>query len=241
MKKLVATAVVAWGIVALVGAVGGAYSTTFPLTENPISEGGNWINGKAVGLDWANVRTTPGLAFGTQTGSAGYNDSIAILAGTWSSNQTATATVHTVNQQSGNTFEEVELLLRFSISAHSATGYEVLFACRPPGDGARYVQIVRWNGPLGDWTLLDARAGPGIVDADRIKATIVGDTITLYVNDVEIFHVHDSTYASGSPGMGYYLQGGTGALAGDYGLSSYTASGGLAPPRAPSNLRIVRQ
>ena len=44
-----------------------SYSTNFPLTEDPISEGGRWING-SVGLDWKNCRTTPGLAFGTQSG-----------------------------------------------------------------------------------------------------------------------------------------------------------------------------
>jgi len=238
MKKLGATAVVAWGIIALVGAVGGAYSTTFPLTENPISEGGNWINGKTVGLDWSDFRTTRGLAFGTQTGTNGYDDSIAILTGTWPADQTVTATVHTVNQQPG-IVEEVELLLRFSISAHRAAGYEVLFACK--GAGAQYVQIVRWNGPLGDFTYLDARGGPGLVNGDRIKATIVGNTIKGYINDVEVVSATDTTYANGSPGMGHYLlQGGTGALAGDYGLTGYAASGGLAPPRPPANLRIIR-
>ena len=32
------------------------YTTNFPLTENPISEGGKWTNGQTVGLDWANMR-----------------------------------------------------------------------------------------------------------------------------------------------------------------------------------------
>ena len=35
--------------------INGSYSTTFPLTENPISEGGSWTNGGATGLGWANV------------------------------------------------------------------------------------------------------------------------------------------------------------------------------------------
>ena len=35
------------------------YTTNFPLTENPISEAGNWINGGSVGFDWSNVSTTP--------------------------------------------------------------------------------------------------------------------------------------------------------------------------------------
>ena len=75
-------------------AIAATYSTTFPAAENPISEGGNWINGGAVGLDWANVQTTPSLAFGTQSGSSGqYDDSTALLTGTWNPDHTAEATV----------------------------------------------------------------------------------------------------------------------------------------------------
>src|SRR3977135_3307741 len=44
------------------------YTTTFPLNETPISEGNEWINGKAVGLNWADVHTTRGMAFGTEPG-----------------------------------------------------------------------------------------------------------------------------------------------------------------------------
>jgi hypothetical protein len=44
------------------------YSTRFPRAENPVFEGGTWINGETAGVDWANVRTTPGLAFGTESG-----------------------------------------------------------------------------------------------------------------------------------------------------------------------------
>jgi len=235
MKKLVATAIVALALVAIVGAAG--YTTNFPNTGNPISEGGNWTTGGSVGLDWSNVRTTPGLAFGTQTGSTNYNDSIAVLKGTWAADQSATATVHTVNQQSGSIFEEVEILLRFAITAHSARGYEFNFSCR--SDGSQYVQIVRWNGAFNNWTLLDARTGPGLHNGDQIKASITGSTLTTYINNVAIFSVTDSVIASGNPGIGFYLQGGPSSLNSDYGLTSYTANGGNTPPTAPTNLRIV--
>ena len=102
------------------------YTTTFPLTENPISENGNWINGGTVGLDWSNVQTnggSPSLAYGTQNGAtAQYNGSIAPLTGTWGPNQTVTATVYTTITGNNN-FEEVELHVRGSLSAHNATGY----------------------------------------------------------------------------------------------------------------------
>jgi hypothetical protein len=61
-----------------------SYSTRFPLTGNPASESGHWIDGGSVGPDWANVRATPGLAFGGAPGSTAYNGSTAVLAGTWS-------------------------------------------------------------------------------------------------------------------------------------------------------------
>ena len=236
MKKLFVTVSFVLGLIVIVDAAG--YSTTFPLTENPISENAQWTNGGSVGLNWHNVRTTPGFAFGTQSGATNFNDSIAVLKGTWAADQFATATVRTVNQQSGSIFEEVELLLRFTITANSARGYEFLFACRQGGD--RYVQIVRWNGALGDFTLLDARAGPGLKTGDQIKATISGSTLTTYINNVAIFSVNDSAITSGNPGIGFYNQGGTTAMNADFGLTNFVANSGLTAPGAPTNLRIIK-
>jgi hypothetical protein len=236
MKKLFVTVSFVLSLVVIAGAAG--YSTTFPLTENPISESSQWTTGKAVGLDWSDVRTTPGLAFGTQNGSTNYNDSLAVLKGTWAANQSATATVHTVNQQSGNTFEEVEILLRFTITAHSARGYEFNYSCRH--DGSQYLQIVRWNGPFNNWTLLDSRTGPGLRDGDQIKATVNGSTLTTYINNVAIYSVNDSVITSGNPGIGFYLQTGSSALNADYGLTNFVANGGLTAPSPPTNLRIIR-
>src|SRR4030095_11258728 len=111
---------VACGTISVRGATGRTYTTNFPATENPISEGGNWLNGQRDGLDWKDMRTTPGFAFGTQDGSGGppYNDSTAIVTGTWGPDQTVQATVRTVNQQSGNIYEEIEIRLRLSITPH---------------------------------------------------------------------------------------------------------------------------
>jgi hypothetical protein len=41
------------------------YTTRFEGEEHPLSEGGKWQN---AGRDWTSVRTSHGLAFGTQTG-----------------------------------------------------------------------------------------------------------------------------------------------------------------------------
>ncbi len=83
-------------------AVAQTYTTHFPLTENPISEGGKWINGGVVGLDWTNVQTTPGFAFGTMPGTAGspgFADSWALLSGTWGPDQTAQATINDLEHE----------------------------------------------------------------------------------------------------------------------------------------------
>ncbi len=198
---------------------GNSYTTNFPLTENPISEGGKWINGKVTGLDWANVRTTPGFAFGTQTDTVDYDDSTAILAGTWGANQMAQAQIHVVSQDS-NIFEEVEIRLRTSISAHSITGYEINCSVVPSNP---YNQIVRWNGPLGSFTQLNG-GSTGCADGDVLEATIVGNTITSYKNGVQLLQWTESTFSSGSPGMGFYIQGGSASQESDYGFSNFTAS-----------------
>jgi hypothetical protein len=202
-------------------AIAGTYTTNFPLTENPVSEGGNWINGLTNGIDWSDVQTIPGKAFGTQTGiGPNFADSTALLTGSWGPTQTVQAVVY-ISAADSTTFEEVELRLRSSLSVHSCTGYEVNFSVKP---GNPYCQIVRWNGPLGSFTLLDART-VGVANGDVVKATIVGSTITCYINGAVIFSVTDNTYSSGNPGMGFYLQDGFGPPS-NYGFSSYTASDG---------------
>lgn len=203
-----------------------SYSTSFPATENPISEDGEWINGGTTGLDWGNVQTTPGLAFGTNvSGAPPYNDSTAVLAGSWGSDQMAQATVYTVNQ-TDSVQEEVELRLRTTITAHSITGYE--FDYRVTSDGSQYIEIVRWNGPLNDFTFLTpspcTTCGPGLQNGDTIKATAIGSTLTLYINGVEYLQATDTTYTGGSPGIGFWNEGGTVADDSNYGFTNFMAS-----------------
>jgi hypothetical protein len=219
---------------------GRTYTTNFPLTENPLSEGGNWINGQTAGLDWKNFRTTAGFAFGTQNGSGGppYDDSTALLAGQWGPNQTAQATVRTVNQQTGSIYQEVELRLRSTLSPHVNSGYEINFRCTH--DGSQYQEIVRFNGPINSFTYLNrVTGGRGLYDGDVIKASIIGNVITVYQNGIQVAQVSDSTFTSGSPGIGHWLRGPAETID-DYGFTSFSASDGppLAPA-SPSNLRIV--
>ena len=180
-----------------------SYTTQFARAENPIAEQGMWINGRAAGprADAA----VPGLAFGTESGNGGDDDSTALLTGTWGPNQMAQATVHTVNQND-NVFEEVELRLRSTLAAHRAAGYEINFRCSKTSSA--YTQIVRWNGPLGQFTLLDAAGGAqyGVADGDVVKATIVGSLIPAYINGVQVLQATDVTYAA-AVGIRFYLRG----------------------------------
>ena len=203
------------------------YTTNFSATENPISEGGIWANGASTGLDWKNVRTSGGVAFGTQTGTDIYRDSTALLLGTWSPDQSVTGVVHTVNQTDAM-YQEVEFRLRSTLAPHVNSGYEVLFRCH---DENQYVEIVRWNGPAGDFDFVARTMGPGISDGDTLKAEIIGTTIRVYINGALVLKGSDSTFATGNPGIGFYLQGGSSETNSDFGFYSITATGGNPPGR----------
>jgi len=219
-------------------AIAATYTTSFTSTEDPFSENGRWIGGKTVGLAWSDFQSVPGLAFGKQPGTSPgvYDDAIALLTGTWGPNQTVQATVKTVNQND-SFVEELEIRLRSTVTANSSTGYECNFSARRSANA--YVQIVRWNGAFGDFTPLDGRGGSSMAlrNGDTITCTINGSTITAYINGVQKLQVFDSTFSSGNPGIGAFLQNATG-LNGDYGFTSFTASDGLAAPPSPGTISL---
>ena len=212
------------------------YTTEFSVAENAISEKGMWITGKVAGFDWADIAVTPGLAYGVESGTDGYDDSTAVLTGSWGPDQTAQGTVHTRNQNN-DVIEEVELRLRSSLSAHRAAGYEINFRCSKTPNA--YAEIVRWNGPLGKFTYLNRASGAkyGVTDGDIVTATAVGNLITAYINGVPVLEATDGTYPTGSPGMGFFLRGATGVNR-DYGFTSFRASGA---PRAGSGADGTKQ
>lgn len=218
---------------------GGTYKTSFPATETPISEGGNWVNGAQTGLAWKNVNTTPGYAFGTQVGNESCppncNDSTAILTGTWGVTQYARAVVKVTGTScvSAN-FSEVELRLHSTVTANVNNGYEFNFRCAP-GSGSAYAQIVRWNGALGNFTYLANQntfgAQYAVGDGFVVEATAVpngsgGLVLTSYINGTKVAEATDSTFLGGSPGVGFFFSGSTGNAAG-FGFSSFTASDSL--------------
>jgi hypothetical protein len=212
-----------------------SYSTRFLNDEDPISEGGIWLNGRADGIDWANVVTENGLAHGEalalavaeRRGEQGdeidvpegdYNDPAAMLGGAWGRNQHAKAVVSSRNQ-TNERYHEVELLLRGTLTPHRATCYEVFFRCLKTDEG--YAEIVRWEGPLGAWKSLCRKTGLefGVQEGDVIEATIIGNEIRGYINGVEVTSATDDTHSCGGPGIGFNF--GAEESAKDHGLTHY--------------------
>lgn len=212
-------------------AVANNYTTSFSLAENPISEGGNWADGMVVGIDWSNVVTSSGMAYGTQMGNNlyvnEYSDSTALLTGTWGSNQTVQATVN-IESVDTNADEEVELRLRQTLSAHSCTGYEVAFSANPFN---QYIQVVRWDGALGNFSYVDGGDTAGyVVNGDVVKATICGTNICVYQNGTLLFNCSDCTYSNGNPGIGFFVYDGPCSDDTNYGFSRFYATDEIHAP-----------
>jgi hypothetical protein len=223
------------------------FATDFVLEENPISEGGVWQH---AGAPWARVRTFANHAVGSQTGYGGFDDAYAYLFG-FGPNQTVQATLWKDPAIGSDSIacrilrrlisgrlrgshcaepgiHEVELLLRWADSATGARGYE----CNLSWNG-KYAEIVRWNGPFGDFTYItqqhafNNRIMPPN-NGDIFKATISGSTINVYLNkndgigDRLIVTGTDPTYTDGGPGMGFYIQGSVDPA--QFGFASFKAS-----------------
>jgi hypothetical protein len=194
-----------------------SYSTRFQVDEDPISESGKWVNGGKDGIDWYNVITKNGVAYGAVT-QGDYTDPTALLTGAWGKNQKVKARVFTRNQTE-KYYQEVEIRLRSTIAPHICTGYEVFWRCLKTPNA--YVQVVKWNGKVRDWTSLKKHTGAqyGVKDGDLVEAMIVGNVIKGYVNGVEVITVTDDTFKAGNPGMGFNY--GVGESNRDFGFTSY--------------------
>jgi hypothetical protein len=208
-----------------------SYTTEFDGTENPLSEGGVWSHR---GTYWTVVAKSNGIAYGTQTGTGGYDDSYAVLSG-YSPNQQASAVVHLDPAIDRSCTHEVELLLRWADTSSTARGYEVNLMF----DGS-YAQIVRWNGPSGDFTVLGGGHYSGLKDGDVFEASIVDSVIKITVNDVLLAQVTDSTYKDGNPGIGFFRR--ECGKNSDFGFKRFQVSGSDGAfevrPNPPTNVSV---
>jgi hypothetical protein len=215
-----------------------SYTTDFPLDENPVSEGGMWLNGKKDAIDFTDCITSNGIIHGAPSrmnvlekraeqgnldddcaSPAGdYDDPTAILTGEWGRNQHARGVAH-IENPTEEWFQEVQIRLRSTLAPHRITGYEIFFRCLKGELG--YAEIVRWNGAVGDWTSLKRHQGAefGVAHGDVVEASIEGDVIRGFVNGVEKITVKDDVWTSGAPGVGFNF--GVGDTYADHGFSSF--------------------
>jgi hypothetical protein len=228
-----------------------SYSTRFPLTENPISEGERWLGGSNAGTSlrigenllkrgrlWGDVQTLPGFAYGVDEPTK-YGDPTAVLAGTWELTQTASATVKINKTQAviRGCCHEVELRLRTTISDKSITGYEAYCSVLP---NQGYCHIARWNGPNDSyWNFETGNSDVFLVDGDVITATATGTNptvITLYRNGTQVLQASDTgaagggfgaygPWTSGNPGIGFFDNHDDNWK--DFGFSSFEATNGI--------------
>src|SRR5712691_6277374 len=125
-----------------------SYVTNFELDEDPISEGGMWLNGRKDGIDWIDVISGNGVAYGavSRMGVAekraeqgnldaeadaplgDYDDPTAVLTGTWGRNQHGKARVFS-RHPTEDYFQEVQIRLRHTMTPNHCTGYEVFWRC----------------------------------------------------------------------------------------------------------------
>lgn len=218
------------GTTSLGGGGSGDFSTAFPATENPISQNGIWDNGGAVGIDWQDIQTTTGKAFASNffVDPPRYNDDLAHLKTsyrTFAANQFVQGTVFKAGGYAPTKAHEMELLLRFNISAHSAQGYEIVWGVQG------YLAVVRWNGGVGSFlALYDGGLGsiPVPADGDVLRAEIIGSNITIKRNGTLIVSsptnfASDSTYANGQPGIGFWPEPAGDAVLANLGWKDFTA------------------
>jgi hypothetical protein len=196
-----------------------------------------WINGKKEGIDWIDIITRNGLAYGEvtckgvherrveqgnlaagATPEGNYDDPTALLVGGWGKNQHGKARVFSRNQTE-KYYQEVEIRLRSALAPHICTGYEVFWRCLKTGNA--YAEIVRWNGKITDFTSLKKNIGSqfGVKDGDLVEATIFGNVIKGFINGVEVVSATDDTFAEGNPGIGFNF--GVGDTNADFGFASF--------------------
>lgn len=204
---------------------GASYATAFATDESPISEGGVWVRGKTDGVDWNDPKVSGGNACASVlSGNPNrYNDSIAHLSGSFAADQFAEGVVYrAAGYDPSPSKHEVELLLRFQIAPNDARGYEIMWGV------TGYLAVVRWNGPLGDYTPLYDPGDPGIgpaVDGDVLRAEIHGGTITVHKNGALVATIDvtaaGNVWSNGKPGIGFWPV--DGATPESYGWKSYQA------------------
>jgi hypothetical protein len=204
------------------------YSTTFALSENPLSEGGIWTHGGTIGLDWQNMRSSAGIAYGVGFSDTSYNDNLAFLQGHFAgSRHFAEGTVHKLAYMPPST-HEILLHVGGTVGPHSIRSYEMLWNY----DGG--TQLVRYDGQIGQFNFTQFTTQVGgpfaVAHGDVVRAefdsTSGNPIISLYRNNILMWRVVDTTVdkiMTGSPGIGAFFRPGAGLDPSKYAWSAFRA------------------
>lgn len=181
------------------------FSTDFSTIENPVSIGGKMITSNSPGVSW--IVLTPGTppvavvadgAENTQYNVTGLNDALAVCTGTWRPDQQASVTIGSLVPFNLGSFGiEVEIHLR--TDPVTGVGYEITW-----GFSRKYWLIARWlsNGSFDE--ILPETASPyQLLPGDVVSASMVGSTITMYTNGVQVQQITDTMFTTGNPGFGF--------------------------------------
>lgn len=234
------------------------YNYPDPLPENPISHNGKWMNAHVAtgsncysdvkvdanhhiignqvsGVDGNNKR----LSDGQPAQPCDYNDSLAMLSGSWAADQCAQATVYIAPGVS-STYAEVELFLRATVAGNTFKGYELQFSVLS-NKPYWHVAPRLGNDFLGFGNSIASTAlGRTLRDGDVLKGCVAGNKFTISVNGTVIGTGNDSTYATGAPGVGFYHDNAGNSHDGQWGFKNFTATtDNSSGPSAPANLKVT--
>jgi hypothetical protein len=210
------------------------YTTNFPLTENPISEGSAWTS-IAPELTRVQTELIGGIhvAHGTQQDSdthAPYDDSVATLTG-FPQDHSIQGTVWVSPSITATPNREIELHLRWSeghppvqryYGVFTVTGYEINI-----NQADQYFYLYRFGeqNPLAGSSVNVGTPKTGDVFYAQITTNPDGSArIIVKWNGVTCIDFTDTTpILGGNPGIGFYRD--AGAPNNQYGFSSITATG----------------
>lgn len=206
------------------------YTTNFPLTENPISDGGRWTSGGVFGK--TDVQTAAGRAFGTMVSFNGsqYIDSCACLRGFGADHEVFC----TISNNDAANGLEVEILLRADLTPEHAFLYELDCVYSD-----RAIHLARWDmtkeNPNSFAELGKFMGGHvPLSNGDQVHAKIVGTVITCQYKRADRaafsrLFTYDTArdavrHTSGNPGIGFWNETGSASNQSKLAWSNFTAN-----------------
>lgn len=164
--------------------------------ENPLSDGGNWTipaHGGGGGLKIVSDLCEP--TANATSGFEYWSAAISAPSGTFPNDQYAEATVTTLTTP-GTNDSYIGPMVRMSSGGTGVNGY-IFYAARESGTFKYYI-LKELNGAA---TTLAGPTNHAISVGDVFRISVVGSTITGYINGSQIVQVTDTAIASGQPGL----------------------------------------